>query len=610
LKGPTEEGNWETLPSISGEADAGPQGVLDDFILVPTTKPVDVWYHADRPGDAAKAQQIAGAISSTIYDSITGLMGGPLPDCGNTCDSGGPDSNLDIYIAREDVRAFTIWNPTDQNTCNDTSALIVVARTDSLAVVAHEFMHAVQFGYEYANCVDSSWWWEATAQWAMDYVYPKGSPGGPRQEEQAMATTFLVSPEVSLDFADDSHEYSAYLLPFFIARKHNPSWVRATFDAMQSHSKSLEALNSAMQSKGLGDFDDVWPQFTLDNWNREPVDDYKTWDQLYSETDPTDGTQKIDVGDELSMNVHVPYLAAQYEQIVFTDTVRIIEFDNAVDGEVESHQAVWAIAKIGGEWKDPEDLTEQSHKTWCRDIPEENIEELVLVFSNSDWEGKTSMDPEPSKLRGKGVGCEGWYGTMTGTQTWDQSGSRGTSSSTFTGTWVFDDPDTPETGCQQVPAPDTCLFYKPDGTISWTWQGHKDPDCDQLGNCGPPCDQTTSGSQPAEAGQFFLQPVNEEDKYKYYGFGGFHTDTPLKCSNPISGGTHPPYFFGIDERSDPSRPPGDGTNTCSLTAWRIEPDRADHRRKLLRMELRLSLEAPRMAPHPRRRRHSVAGTPD
>lgn len=572
LKSPAEPGSWESLPSIGSEADAMPQGDANDYILVNTTKPVDVWYHADRPGDAAKAQQIADAISGTIWDSITGLMGKtPIADCGNTCSSGGPDSKLDIYIAREDsLRAFTIWNPTDDPTCNLTPALIVLARGDSLAVVAHEFMHAVQFAFYYANCIEASWWWEATAEWAMDYVYPSGPPGGPPQEEHAMASAFLGSPEVSLDFKDDSHEYSDYLLSFFIARKHNlAEWVPATFLALTSR-PSLEAINHAMEVNGLVDFDKVWPQFTLDNWNREPVDDYKTWDQLFEQTDPTEGTQEVDVGEELSMSIHVPYLAAQYEQIVFTNTVKKVEFKNGLAAEGKPHQAVWGIVKIGDEWQEPEDLSKQASKSWCRDVPEQNIQELVLVYSNSDWQGKHSMDPvEPSTVTGKGVGCQGWSGTMTAVQTWDTSEGHGNASSTFTGTWVVADPDAPVAPCQSFGDPDVCILYTPDGTISWSWDAHVP------GVNG--CSSTTSGSLPAgeslhnDQQVFFLQPMSDFLEYKFYGAGNFVVPTQ-DCYNPITSGQHPPSFFNLSENADASNPPGDGTNTCYVTTWRIVPD--------------------------------------
>ncbi len=36
-------------------------------------------------------------------------------------------------------------------------------------MAAHEFNHAIQFGYSYAP---EFWWWEATATWVEDYVYP------------------------------------------------------------------------------------------------------------------------------------------------------------------------------------------------------------------------------------------------------------------------------------------------------------------------------------------------------------------------------------------------------------------------------------------------------
>jgi hypothetical protein len=74
--------------------------------------------------------------------------------------------------------------------------------------------------------------------------------------------------------------------------------------------------------------------------------------------------------------------------------VKSVVFDNTIAREDIQHAAVWAIPKIDGVWKTPEDLSEDPQRTWCRETPDEHIEELVLIFSNMAWESKDPLSPQ------------------------------------------------------------------------------------------------------------------------------------------------------------------------------------------------------------------------
>ena len=49
---------------------------------------------------------------------------------------------------------------------------------------------------------------------------------------------------------------------------------------------------------------------------------------------------------------------------------------------------MWAIMKIDGTWRTPQDWSSYSHQIFCRDEPNQNLEELILVLSNSEWEDR------------------------------------------------------------------------------------------------------------------------------------------------------------------------------------------------------------------------------
>ena len=86
----------------------------------------------------------------------------------------------------------------------------------STSILAHEYMHTIQKSYSVTGgwCGKNNpfaWLSEATAQWAMDYVYPAVD------EEQEVANWFFDprGQVVALEKSNDHHEYGAYLFFFF-----------------------------------------------------------------------------------------------------------------------------------------------------------------------------------------------------------------------------------------------------------------------------------------------------------------------------------------------------------------------------------------------------------
>ena len=421
LKTPAEAGSWlELQPSAAASQQAAASAIELAAVSPPTVK-AKVWYQTSHPGDAATAQKYADALESTIWPNLTQLMGRPpLPDCGAACPSGGGDDRLDIYLVNENVRSYTKWNPPEPPTCKATPAFIVIGRNESVATLAHEFMHAVQFAFGRAGtCGEYKWFVEASAQWAMDYVYPSGPPGGPPNEEQQAAPAMLEFPEFSLDVYQDPHWYGAYLLPFYLAwMKGQPEIVRTIWEKFEITANSLEAVNDALLEHLLGGFEEVWPKVVLYDWNRPPVDDYEKLDHLTKGAKTADGgTVAVTLGgassQDFDVSADVSYLAALYHHFVFSDdSVHSVVFDNTVAGY--PHAEVQALVKIGGEWKEPEDWTHDEKKTFCRDIDSQRVEELVIIISNSDWQEKDAITPaEHPKLTAKSAGCGDWVGTAT-----------------------------------------------------------------------------------------------------------------------------------------------------------------------------------------------------
>jgi hypothetical protein len=484
---PPEPGSWFELQG-GGAAAAAPSASEWATISPPTAK-AKVWYHPSHSGDAATAQKYADALEGTIWPNLTQLMGRPpLPDCGAACPSGGGDDRFDIYIVNENVRSYTKWNtPGDVPACKKTPAVMVIRRNASLATLAHEFMHAVQYAFGLAGtCSAYDWFAEASAQWAMDYVYPSGPPGGPPNEEQQAAPWMLDEPSLMLNYKNDSHEYGAYLFPFYLARmKGQPLIVRTIWENFETTAKSLEAINDALLEHLLGSFEEVWPKVALYDWNRPPVDDYKNLDELATGADTVDhGVVAVTLGGpssrDFEVSADVDYLGALYHHFQFADpSVHSVVFDNSAADY--PHAAVWALVKIGGEWKDPEDWTHDEKKFFCRDIDSQHVEELVLIISYSNWEDEGVMRPAGvPKLTARSAGCTDWVGTATVTTEDTIPGGHAVvtldaqvrfKDDTPLGTTMCADPGTPPPACERYSVSSGKLTYSyvsQAGDCTWT----------------------------------------------------------------------------------------------------------------------------------------------
>ncbi|HSP54308.1 MAG TPA: hypothetical protein VLS25_01870, partial [Dehalococcoidia bacterium] len=488
---PNVPGSWYEQQQAGGIFASAP---TDWASLESATLPVKVWYHPSQAGHGAKAASYLAALEGKIWDSLTDLMGkSPLPDCGASCPSGGGDDRFDIYVVDPSIRSYVSWNPPETPDCSKTPTFMVLGGGDSNAILAHEFMHAVQFAFDGpVDCWEYRWFREASAQWAMDYVYPKDN------EEQQMTYSLLTIPERSLDMINDSHEYGAYLYPFFLVRKFNrPQIVRDIWKtAEDAKVASLAAINQV--TAGDGGFEDLWPQFTLLNWNREPVDDYNKWDDLTDRATAHDD-KSLGPGKE-QLEGFVRYLGAIYFSYRFTDEARTVSFTNTMQGE---HGRLWAIASIDGTWREPEEWSQGSRKTFCRDLPGQNIDRLVIVISNTDWEGKLPRNTFLDDLT-LDIGadtCKAFAGSASTTFT-NHTGEIVGRATTEDVRFEYDDE------YEQLPGSD---YWTSDGTVNWTYEGTS-------GNC------TISGSGTFTVddreGNIHITDPDENGDQQYYASGG------------------------------------------------------------------------------------------
>src|SRR4030095_8691969 len=224
----------------------------------------------------------------------------------------------------------------------------------------------------------------------------------------------------------DDREYGAYLWFFFLTRgtsSGTPPYVRQIWNAAAALD-GLSAVNAAIQD--IGGFEKQWPEFALYNWNRmedggEPYRYYHNWDKLKHKV-KEHGPIKVSLNGQSSaietMSHYLPYLSADYFHYDFESDkkIRRIDFINLVYSTgIVPGAKVQAIMKIRGQgWKPAEDWTALATKRFCRDRPSEDLEQLVIVISNSEFTEGPVLGAlgQPPELQVSSLGCNPWEGTV------------------------------------------------------------------------------------------------------------------------------------------------------------------------------------------------------
>lgn len=452
LRQPLEPGGWLEMQQImcGGGGMVRPSAVSVKNIEILGGK-VIVTYLAGRPDDA-KAQEIATAIETTIYPRLTALMGEPLPYGDRSVTRWLLFLIPNLAANGKVVPGVTQFVNPQVPAVNCKSAPVyskVDPRNSSvLASVTHELMLAILYRFELsAPCYWPEYMWigEATATWAEDFVYPNPPPPPTGDHEHGSAKYFLDRPELSLDYSpqgDDLHANGAYLLPFFIHRRFNDaSFVRRIWEA-SAQKLSLDAVDDALGPHGH--FREQWREFVLRNWNREPYKDYEVFDKVKARAYFTLRRMKADPDERFDMAAedsrmldhskafYLEPLSARYFHFQFEESSRTLTFLNGaryklslrpfqnsegsqfvLDNPAKKREGlnIQALLKINGVWETkPRDWTDEPYVQLCREESSERVDELVIIYSNSDYKNRdpiTSDDRAPV-LWASNISCSTW----------------------------------------------------------------------------------------------------------------------------------------------------------------------------------------------------------
>lgn len=145
---------------------------------------------------------------------------------------------------------------------------------DSLrATAAHEFFHAIQFGYD---VLEDLWFMEGSAVWAEEQVYPAIN-----DYLQYLGQSAISRPRTPTDysgtdsFPDLFHRYGAVLFWTFLSERFGtPAVVRRVWelaDATRGSRYSVQAVSAALAERGWS-FPRAYGVFGV--WNTKPAGSY------------------------------------------------------------------------------------------------------------------------------------------------------------------------------------------------------------------------------------------------------------------------------------------------------------------------------------------------
>ena len=552
LLAPGVHGSWVELPTNCVNQNLGKVGIdltptVDWEVLETENNKATVRYQKRFPEDASRAATIKQALDFA-WTKLTAFFGtGPKSDEGAAFGDQG-DGRLDIYLspiedAKKRATEGGAFHPAD---CSDSTGYISIntamddSALDDRLRVAHELTHAIVAHFKGNLCTEGDYLWldEATATWGEHYVYSE-------LFTRRGAAQFLADPSLPLETWGNYHQYGAYLFLFYLETvRGQPALIRQFWENA-SESDSLVNIDGVLSS--LGGLKEVWPNFVLYNWNRDPVDDYHRLDPLptpfsYAAAETTGTKVDSDLRSaETRTGNQAPlrHLSAQYFDLqpfiggpsmlflngwTYEVDKRIVEFPGAdrsaltyvftpLDAAKKKDTIrVQALVKVNGQWqKGAQDWTNKPSATYCRDKQSDRIDEAVVIVSNSEFHDRSSVY-QPTKLAlvqfESNIGCAQWNGTADVVITF---GSASLTQHASDLNWTL---QSPEPG--QVPVGNSTAIlgwiFVAHGTVAWKAEG-------TYSNCSYSGSGTTDASAGSALSTFNFLPMGSSLYRNYFGVG-------------------------------------------------------------------------------------------
>lgn len=418
--------NGNPPASSQGNGDVAPDpcmGLSDEWTTIERNG-FKIWM--SDPAQLSTAEATLTALTDTIHPALHNLLGVTrLSDRGIAC-NGGSDS-YDIYLLPAAVMGYTAGMvgsiERDLTTCNAPSFMVI---RDDLPLVrgpaytlfdilAHEYMHTMQRSYDFRACGSDLYsregfallkWIEATAQWAIDFVYPESNI------EHSNAEGYLYANNRDDNglflFKDD---YDAYLFPFYLTHQaQDDGLIQRLYKSWETNLLATDGVDQVIE----GGLKQRWPEFALYNLNQAPYDYYHQWDAIPS-------TTRVAM-DTIPLAVHHPLIRQgewqhrdfsgemhRYAEVNYPAEQGLVVFSNmATVVENESIQLRHIPLRAEGQLATVQDLSEQKAYAFCLEQFDPDIVGARFVLSNSAISRTAVQITDKLTVKYFAMGCNEW----------------------------------------------------------------------------------------------------------------------------------------------------------------------------------------------------------
>ncbi len=281
-----------------------------------------------------------GQIFDSVWNfQIVGLGFSPPPRDSdfNPPLSFGGDSRYDIYLQEMEAYAYT-WADYEAGTSYQSTSYIIMENDyagfpgyqnnplDAVRVTAaHEFFHAIQFGYNNSTIGSGESFYENSAVWMEEIEYT--AINDYYQYVNGLNGFFGTFPKTSLTTANFDFEYGAGIWPIFISERYGHAWMKSFWDQAKSEALNWKSNYTTLQV--------IFGNLATD-WKKEFAE-FSVWDYFIDTKADTSrffpegnfyyglSLQKQVAGLEDSVETVIqgtlPYLTAQYVEFIVNRNV-------------------------------------------------------------------------------------------------------------------------------------------------------------------------------------------------------------------------------------------------------------------------------------------------
>lgn len=349
---------------------------------------VRIWYFPNEEVDAKVLLEAFDA--DRIYEKETGLIKvHPLPDTTQYIG----DEKIHIFFDKYDSsslafctrigavnpqRKYSSWIGVDRKLLK--AAFPKKYHKAMKASLAHELCHSIQYAIDYG---DKTWWWwqEATATWMENWIYPKLGLGHSERSYILFLPFWLAASLTTYDNPKyPTHSYGAYLFPHYLSQTQGDEIIGNLWRACEPTNKQiLDVIEDQM----LAPLDDVFMKFAVWMFNEKPEKNFLNGTKYITNDVPAKEGLIVTDGKNRPARHKIEPLGIVYQDYRFDDpTIESVDFDFQNLLEAYPDVRVWAMVKQKGQDMESQDWQDVRFKNFCFDIPEENLERVVLIYAN------------------------------------------------------------------------------------------------------------------------------------------------------------------------------------------------------------------------------------